>query len=287
MPTAKAEAGACNRCSQHGGMPELPEVETVARGLARLLAGASIERIVPLRPDLRQPIPASLGRQAGVVQTVRRRAKYLLIDLPAGSILCHLGMTGSWRLAPPGDERPHDHCHLLLADGRRLAFRDPRRFGLLDWIPAGAAHPALAGLGPEPLDVEAFTADYLIAASRGRRGAIKPLIMDQAVVVGVGNIYAQEALFRAGIRPTRAAGRVPVAALAALVGHIRSVLAEAIAAGGSTISDFRQAGGEHGWFQHSFAVYGRAGEDCRICGATLRGGAVGGRGTTWCPRCQR
>lgn len=268
-------------------MPELPEVETVARGLGRLLAGSSIVRVQPLRADLRQPIPAALAGVAGAVRGVRRRAKYLLIDLDPGSILCHLGMTGSWRLAPPGDARPHDHCLIHLADGRRLAYRDPRRFGLLDWIPAGQEHPALAHLGPEPLDEAGFTAGHLAARCRGRRTAIKALIMDQEVVVGVGNIYAQEALFRAGILPRRAAGRVQPARLAALVDEIRAVLTAAIAAGGSTISDFRQAGGEHGWFQQQHRVYGRGGQPCTACGSRLKAGAVAGRGTTWCPRCQR
>ena len=273
-------------------MPELPEVETVRAGLERLLGqGAVIARLQPTRRDLRAPIPARLARAlAGQRLTgVRRRAKYLLFATPAGSMLCHLGMTGTWRLAPAGDERDHDHCYLHLADGRRLAFRDPRRFGLLDYIAPGAeaAHPRLADLGPEPLDPAAFTIDHLAAACRGRKVALKALIMDQRIVVGVGNIYAQEALFRTGLRPARPAGRVPRAALARLVGHLRSVLAEAIAAGGSTISDFRAASGQDGYFQHNFQVYGRAGRPCPVCATPLSGGAVGGRGTTWCGTCQR
>jgi formamidopyrimidine-DNA glycosylase len=197
-------------------------------------------------------------------------------------------MTGSWRLAPPGEERTHDHCYLHLADGRRLAFRDPRRFGLLDLVlPGGEAeHPCLANLGPEPLSPE-FTAAYLAARLRGRRGPLKPAIMDQAVVVGVGNIYAAEALFRAGIRPAARAGSVALPRLTALVAEIRAVLAAAIAAGGSTISDFRQAGGGEGYFQHDFQVYDRAGQPCVRCATRLRGGVLGGRATVWCPRCQR
>jgi formamidopyrimidine-DNA glycosylase len=272
-------------------MPELPEVETVRMGLARLLAGARIARIELTRKDLRTIIPAALPRRlAGQpVVAVRRRAKYLIIDTPGGALLCHLGMTGTWRLAPPGDDRDHDHCYLHLADHRRLAFRDPRRFGMLDLILPGGEHlhPSLAALGPEPLDHEAFSAAYLSASCRGRQVAIKALIMDQRVVVGVGNIYAQEALFRAGIRPHRAAGKVTRAESAILVRHIREVLAAAIAAGGSTISDFRQAGGDSGYFQHDFRVYGRAGAPCPTCGVSLKGGVVGGRGTTWCPACQR
>lgn len=273
-------------------MPELPEVETVRAGLERLLGDAArIHRIELMRKDLRVVIPRDLPRRlAGQpITAIRRRAKYLLWTTPAGSLLCHLGMTGSWREAAPGDERDHDHCYLHLTDGRRLAFRDPRRFGLLGFVPPGgeADHPSLAGLGPEPLDERAFTAEHLRARCRGRRGPIKALIMDQAVVVGVGNIYAQEALFRVGIRPTRAAGRVTAAQLAALVAEIRTVLAEAIAAGGSTISDFRQAGGGSGYFQHNFQVYDRGGQPCRRCGAPLAAGVVGGRGTTWCRACQR
>ena len=273
-------------------MPELPEVETVRAGLERLVGlDAVIARIQLTRRDLRAPIPAHLPRRlAGqALSAIRRRAKYLLFATPAGSMLSHLGMTGTWRLAPPGDERDHDHCYLHLADGRRLAFRDPRRFGLLDFIAPGAeaTHPRLVELGPEPLDPEAFSAAYLAAACRGRKVALKALIMDQRVVVGVGNIYAQEALFRTGLRPARPAGRVPRAALERLVGHIRAVLAEAIAAGGSTISDFRAASGQDGYFQHNFQVYGRAGEPCPTCATTLSGGVVGGRGTTWCRSCQR
>jgi formamidopyrimidine-DNA glycosylase len=272
-------------------MPELPEVETVRAGLTLLLGRrARIARVELTRGDLRAPIPRDFAaRLAGQpITAVRRRAKYLLIDTPAATILCHLGMTGSWRLAPPGGERSHDHCYIHLGDGRRLAFRDPRRFGLLDLIAPGgeAEHPALRDLGPEPLDLAGFTVDHLVAACRGRRSAIKPLIMDQRVVVGVGNIYAAEALFRARIRPGRAAGRVPRAALAGLVAAIRAILAEAIAAGGSTISDFRQAGGGSGYFQHAFRVYDRSGQPCTVCAAILRGTVLGGRASVWCPRCQ-
>ncbi len=272
-------------------MPELPEVETVRRGLEKMLAGATIARVELRRRDLRAAIPGSLPRRLrnARVLAVRRRAKYLLIDTPAGALLSHLGMTGSWRLAPAGAERAHDHCYLHLADGRRLAFRDPRRFGLLDLVlPGGeAAHPRLAGLGVEPLVHDAFTVDYLAAACRRRHAAIKTLIMDQAVVVGVGNIYAQEALFLAGLRPRRAAGRIPRTALAMLVERIREVLQAAIRAGGTTISDFRAAGGEDGYFQTELLVYGRAGQPCTAGCTILVGGVVGGRGTSWCRRCQR
>ncbi len=271
-------------------MPELPEVETVRRGLERMLGtSAVIARVELKRRDLRRPIPRRLaGALAGqAVLAVRRRAKYLLLETPGGTLLSHLGMTGTWRLAHAGEERTHDHCYLHLADGRRLAFRDPRRFGLLDLIAPGAVSADLEPLGPEPLDEQAFSAAALHQALRGRKSAVKALIMDQRVVVGVGNIYAQEALFRAGISPGRRGGSLTRAASGRLVEKIRMVLRQAIAAGGSTISDFRQAGGDGGYFQHRFRVYDRAGLPCPRCQATLRGGVVGGRGTTWCPRCQR
>ena len=269
-------------------MPELPEVETVRRGLEPLLVGAVITRVVLMRRDLRTTIPRDFAsRLAGQrVSAIRRRAKYLLIDTPAATALCHLGMTGTWRLAPPGDERPHDHCYIELEGGRRLAFRDPRRFGQLDLVGPGDRHPSLDHLGPEPLG-DGFTATYLRERLRGRTQAVKALIMDQAIVVGVGNIYAQEACFRAALRPAVPAGGVPLARLALLVGEIRAVLTAAIAAGGSTISDFRQAGGDSGYFQHDFKVYDRAGQPCVVCTTSLRGKVIAGRSTVWCPTCQR
>ncbi len=270
-------------------MPELPEVETVRAGLERILGGASvIAGIATSGARLRRPLPRGLAqRLAGQpIIGVQRRAKYLLFALPVGSLLSHLGMTGSWRLAPVGDDRPHDHLALHLADGRRLVFRDPRRFGLVGFVPPDGRHPCLDGLGPEPLG-PAFTAAYLADRCHGRRTAIKALIMDQAEVVGVGNIYAQEALFRAGLNPRRQAGRIPRAALERLVAEIRAILAEAIAGGGTTINDYRQADGDSGWFQLDLAVYGRGGEACKRCAARLKSAAIGGRTTAWCPICQR
>jgi formamidopyrimidine-DNA glycosylase len=272
-------------------MPELPEVETVRAGLEGIFGrGAVIARVELRRRRLRSVIPARLPARLAhqPITGVRRRAKYLLIDTPRVILLCHLGMTGSWRLAPPGNERRHDHCYLHLADGRRLAFHDPRRFGLLALInPADEAdHPLLGALGPEPLNATAFNTVILTAACRGRRTPIKALLLDQRVVAGLGNIYAQEALFGAGIRPTRPAGRLSRAEVARLVATIRRVLRAAIAAGGTTVSDFRQAGGGQGHFQRRLHVYGRAGQPCHRCDASLRGGTVGGRGTCWCPKCQ-
>ena len=273
-------------------MPELPEVETVRAGLARIFGTKSvISHLEFTRADVRDPIPKVLwtcftGQR---IRGVRRRAKYLIMDTDVGSLLCHLGMTGTWRLAPSGNERDHDHCYVHLRDGRRLAFRDPRRFGVLDYIAPGQelTHPRLLKLGPEPLDKKTFTPTYLHACCRGRKQALKPVIMDQQIVVGVGNIYAQEALFRSHLSPTRRAGRLTLEQSETLVGHIRTVLAEAIAAGGSTISDFRQAGGDGGYFQHNFQVYGRAGQPCPACKIPLHAALVGGRGTTWCRQCQR
>jgi formamidopyrimidine-DNA glycosylase len=265
-------------------MPELPEVETVRAGLERLLDGTALLGVDLHRRDLRRPMPPSLRRLSGPVRAVRRRAKYLCIDLDGGGILCHLGMTGSWRVAV--DDRPHDHATLRLADGRRLVFNDPRRFGLLDRLRPDGGHPDLDGLGHEPLAAD-FTGATLVACFAGRRGPVKPALMDQALVVGVGNIYAAESLFRAGIDPRTPAGTLRRPRLDRLAGCVQEVLAEAIAAGGSSISDFRHAGGEEGWFQHAFRVYGRGGEPCLVCGTALRGMALGGRATVWCPRCQR
>jgi formamidopyrimidine-DNA glycosylase len=270
-------------------VPELPEVETVRRGLMHLVGdGAVIARFEPLGRRLRVRLPPALPvRLAGqALLGVRRRAKFLLFDTPAGSLLNHLGMTGSWRLAPAGQERLHDQAYLHLADGRRLAYRDPRRFGLFGFVPLAGGHPSLDDLGPEPLG-EDFTVDYLRARCRRRRTPIKVLIMDQRAVVGVGNIYAQEALFRARVDPRRPSGGLGAAALTRLHEAIRTVLDEAIAAGGTTISDFRQAGGSVGHFQTALQVYGRGGQPCLRCAAALRAATVGGRGTTWCPRCQR
>jgi len=273
-------------------MPELPEVETVRRGLVDLLGrGSRIETAEIRRRDLRIPVPPRLPRAlAGQdVLAVDRRAKYLLWRLPDLTLINHLGMTGSWRAAPPGDERRHDHCVLHLADGRRLVYHDPRRFGMLTCSDPGceAELPNLARLGPEPLDPEAFHLDHLAAACARRPGPIKAAIMTGAVVVGVGNIYAAEALYRAGIRPQARANAISRRRLGRLVDAIRAVLVDAIAAGGSTIRDFRQAGGSGGYFQADFAVYGRGGEACRCCGATLKQAVVAQRATVWCPKCQR
>lgn len=271
-------------------MPELPEVETVRHGLETLLGtNAVVRRVRLLRPDIRFPIPKELPRRLALqrILGVRRRAKYLLIETPAGTLLSHLGMTGTWRLVEGGQEDKHDHCYIELEDGRRLGFRDPRRFGVLDWIERGLEdqHRLLKGLGPEPLGEE-WNEDYLWRKSRKRKVAIKVFLMNQKIIVGVGNIYASEALFRAGVRPTKLAGRVSLEETRRIVDAVRVVLAESIAAGGSTISDFKSAGGSDGYFQNSFRVYDREGQPCVVCKAKLRAKVLGGRSTYWCATCQ-
>lgn len=271
-------------------MPELPEVETVRRGLESLFANGAVVRAVKLqRPDIRFPIPKELPRKLDKqpITGVRRRAKYLLIETPAGILLSHLGMTGTWRLVETGGEDKHDHCYIELEDGRRLAFRDPRRFGILDWIDTGGEdqHKLLKGLGPEPLG-EHWTVDYLWRSSRGRKVAIKVFLMNQKILVGVGNIYASEALFRSGIRPTKIAGNLTRQQCERLVTAVREILTESIAAGGSSISDFKDAGGAEGYFQNVFRVYDREGQPCVVCDNPLRAKVLGGRSTFWCPNCQ-
>jgi formamidopyrimidine-DNA glycosylase len=270
-------------------MPELPEVETTRRGLDGLLRGRRFTRARVRDARLRWPVPADLdARIAGRrVSAVRRRAKYLLIELDRGWLLLHLGMSGSLRVidaaTPP---EVHDHVDLVLDNGQALRLRDPRRFGSLHWIDAHPErHPLLARLGVEPLS-ETFDADHLRARLAGRRIAIKQALMDSHVVVGVGNIYASEALFRAGIRPTLAAGKVSRPRLERLVAAIRATLEAALAAGGTTLRDFRDSAGQPGYFQLETRVYGRAGEPCRVCGTAIRQTRQGQRSTFFCPRCQ-
>ncbi|GAB4294334.1 MAG: bifunctional DNA-formamidopyrimidine glycosylase/DNA-(apurinic or apyrimidinic site) lyase [Roseovarius sp.] len=283
-------------------MPELPEVETVRRGLEPVMSGRRIARAEVNRPDLRWPLPAGLaarlrGRR---VLALRRRSKYLLVDLDGDeTLLVHLGMSG--RILVSGDrlgrfahEHPapgrHDHVVLHLEDGARVTFNDPRRFGAMDLFPAARAaeHPLLARLGPEPLD-NRFGPELLRQALAGRRAPVKSALMDQRIVAGLGNIYACEALHRAAISPLRRAGAIAPARIGRLAEAIRAVLEEAIAAGGSTLRDYRRADGELGYFQHSFDVYGRVGEACRTpgCGGTIRRAVQSGRATFYCPRCQR
>ena len=275
-------------------MPELPEVETTRRGLLPHVAGRRVEHVLLRRPDLRWPIPREVEELLPEqrIDGIRRRAKYLLLDTAAGSALLHLGMSGSLRVLPEDTPvRAHDHVDIALVgeDGkldRVLRFNDPRRFGCLLWQPPGEVHPLLAGLGPEPLSDD-FDGDYLFARSRGRAAPVKTFLMDQAVVVGVGNIYAAEALFMAGISPLREAGKVSRARYVALADAVKAILAHAIARGGTTLRDFISPDGAPGYFEQELLVYGRGGEPCPRCGRTLKRAPIGQRASVWCGHCQR
>ena len=271
-------------------MPELPEVETTRRGVAPLVEGRRIVRLDIYDPRLRWPVPATLAAQlAGRrIDRLDRRSKYLLFRVGEDTLLLHLGMTGSLRaFTRPPARRKHDHIDLVLDSGTTLRYHDPRRFGAMLWVPAPAeAHPLLADLGPEPFD-PAFDARYLWQSTRRRSAPIKAALMDNRLVVGVGNIYANESLFRAGIRPTRPAYRVSKARLARLVEEVRATLADAIAKGGSTLRDYVDSRGEPGYFQLDYFVYGREGSPCRVCGTPIRTVRLAGRATSYCPRCQR
>ncbi len=289
----------CN-ATKGNPVPELPEVETVRRGLLPHLEGARIARVEVRRPDLRWPMPVDLVQvlTGATVTQLRRRSKYLLADLDrGGTVLWHLGMSGRMLVEgaglagfhrDPGIIARHDHVVLTTQAGTTITFNDARRFGMVDLIREGTSHPLLDHLGPEPFDA-AFTPAYLAAAFAGRRVPVKQALLDQRIVAGLGNIYVSEALWRAGIDPRRAAGRIGAARIAALVGHIRDVLADAIAAGGSSLRDHRQASGELGYFQHSFRAYDREGQPCLRdgCGGTLRRIVQSGRSSFWCPGCQR
>lgn len=277
-------------------MPELPEVETVMRGMDAALRGRRIARVDVRRKDLRVPFPKDLAKklEGRSLAQFSRRAKYVLARLDDGQVLViHLGMSGRVQLVGPKEEftpGKHDHLVVTMADGRRFALNDARRFGVVLLLPEEKldAHPSFRTLGPEPLGNK-FDAAYLEEKLAGRKTAIKVAIMDQRIVVGVGNIYACEALYQAGIDPRRAAGKVSRAELEKLVPAIRDVLARAIEAGGSTLRDYKQADGELGYFQHEFKVYGREGEPCpaRGCGCRKQGGVQrivqGGRSTFFCP----
>jgi formamidopyrimidine-DNA glycosylase len=270
-------------------MPELPEVETTRRGIAEALTGHSIVAVVVRDRRLRWHLPAPFEAQlvGRRVLGVSRRAKYLLIELDRGTVLVHLGMSGSLRVLPAtAPPRLHDHVDLELSSGQTLRYNDPRRFGSFHYV-AGAPHEhaLLAKLGPEPLDRD-FDAAYLHARARRRRVAVKQFIMDSHVVVGVGNIYASEALFRAGVRPGRAAGRLSLAQATAIVAAIRAVLTEAIAQGGTTLRDYVNADGVPGYFRQQLYVYERDGEQCRRCRTPIRARVQGARATYWCPTCQ-
>jgi len=269
-------------------MPELPEVETTRRGIAPHIHEQKIRDVIVRQAKLRWPIPRGLKQKlsGSEITGVQRRGKYLLISVDGGSLILHLGMSGSLRIVdadlPPGK---HDHVDIVLGSGKCLRFHDPRRFGALLWSKEPLKHELIRTLGPEPLD-ESFNADYLFKASRGRKVAVKNFIMDSHVVVGVGNIYASESLFMAGIHPTRPAGRVSKARYAVLVDAIKQVLSRAIEQGGTTLKDFVREDGKPGYFAQSLNVYGRDGEACN-CGGVIRKKVIGQRSSFYCPDCQK
>ncbi|HEY8587695.1 MAG TPA: bifunctional DNA-formamidopyrimidine glycosylase/DNA-(apurinic or apyrimidinic site) lyase [Rhodanobacter sp.] len=275
-------------------MPELPEVETTRRGIAPYLIGRRVTGVILRRPDLRWPIPPEISEQlpGQRIDAVERRAKYLLLHTEVGSALLHLGMSGVLRVLPPdAPVGKHDHVDIVLERTpaqapRILRFTDPRRFGCLLWQPPGQTHKLLAKLGPEPL-TDAFDGDLLWHLSRGRTAAVKLFLMDNAIVVGVGNIYASEALFHAGIDPRRAAGNVSRARYARLGVEVKRLLAWAIERGGTTLRDFLNPDGAPGYFFRELAVYGRTGEACHACDTPIRQVTLGQRSTFWCPHCQR
>ncbi len=274
-------------------MPELPEVETTRRGIAPHVEGREIVEVIVRQGRLRVPVPDDfVDRLVGSrIGTLARRAKYLLLpiesDQPAASLIWHLGMSGSLRISRLGElPKKHDHIDLVFDDGGLLRYHDPRRFGFVDWLADGVeSDPRLARLGPEPLS-DAFDGERLYRLSRGRRMAVKPFLMDNAVVVGVGNIYAAEALFLAGIDPRRAAGRISLERYERLAAAVREVLAAAITQGGTTLRDFVSGTGEPGYFKQRLNVYGRHGQACRRCGGELRLVTLGQRASVFCIECQ-
>ncbi|MBI4989495.1 MAG: bifunctional DNA-formamidopyrimidine glycosylase/DNA-(apurinic or apyrimidinic site) lyase [Rhodocyclales bacterium] len=270
-------------------MPELPEVEITRRGLLPNLPGRKIDAVVARHTMLRYPLPRALGRllSGHTLHGIDRRGKYLLFRLGHGTLIVHLGMSGSLRLVPAAEPPAnHDHLDIVFGD-QALRLRDPRRFGAVLWIKGdAAAHPLIAPLGVEPLS-DTFTGAWLHDATRGRSTAIKLFLMDSHAIVGVGNIYASESLFRAGIAPRTPAGRLSLKRCERIVEAVKATLKAALAAGGSTLRDFIHSDGGSGWFQQQHFVYGREGEPCRICGAKVRALRLGQRSTFHCPRCQR
>ncbi|MAM69859.1 MAG: DNA-formamidopyrimidine glycosylase [Gammaproteobacteria bacterium] len=270
-------------------MPELPEVETTRRGIEPHIRGKNIREVKVRQPQLRWPVSAEIQRElpGQRIRGVKRRGKYLLLETGAGYLLIHLGMSGSLRIVKEKDAtKKHDHVDIILNNGSILRYHDPRRFGCILW--AGQEpykHVLLEGLGPEPLESD-FNADYLFARSRKRNMAVKSFLMDSHVVVGVGNIYANEALFRAGVSPRRKAGKVSRAAYERLVIAIKDILQQAITQGGTTLRDFVGGDGEPGYFKQSLAVYGRGGEACVQCTRPLKEIRLGQRSTVYCTHCQ-
>jgi len=271
-------------------MPELPEVETTKRGIEPHIVKRKVSNVHIRTTKLRWPIPRALKKHlpGQKIKSVKRRAKYILIGFEHGTLLMHLGMSGSMRICPPSRAwRKHDHFALELAHGKQLRLHDPRKFGSVLWHKgAPETHNLLVKLGPEPLHEE-FDGHYLYQASRGRKVSIKQFIMNHHVVVGVGNIYASEALFLSHIHPKRAAGRVSEQRMTELVANIKIILQRSIEQGGTTLNDFLNENGEPGYFAQQLNVYGRAGEACVTCGAEIKSVVLGQRSTFYCPSCQR
>lgn len=271
-------------------MPELPEVETTRRGLVPHVVGRRIRDVVVRNHSLRWPVPHDLPKRlrGEEVLAIRRRGKYLLFDCPKGHLLAHLGMSGRLSIVPSSREPElHDHVDVKLEGDFTMRLTDPRRFGAMLWLAAPAEeHALLRGLGLEPLE-STFNGTALRALAKGRRVAVKQFLMNGRIVVGVGNIYAAEALFEARVHPARSAGSISPNRWEAVVAAVRGTLERALAAGGSTLRDFASAEGRPGYFQHDFAVYGREGKPCRCCGTKIRADRQGQRSTFYCPKCQR
>ncbi len=271
-------------------MPELPEVETTCRGIAPHIEGQTVKQVIVRQAKLRWPVPETLSQTlTGLrIQSVSRRAKYLLFSTGSGTVLLHLGMSGSLRIMATGQAAgKHDHVDFVFNDGTVLRFNDPRRFGAVLWTPEPVAeHQLLKDLGPEPLLAD-FDGKLLYALSRKRKTAVKSFIMDSHIVVGVGNIYANEALFMAGIQPTRQAGKVSLPRYRKLAECIRAVLQHAIEQGGTTLRDFVNEAGKPGYFQQQLRVYGRAGLPCVSCNQPLTEIRIANRSTVFCAACQR
>jgi formamidopyrimidine-DNA glycosylase (fpg) len=271
-------------------MPELPEVQTTVNALEPRLSGLVVISFRCHCRQLRQPVPAALGKRlvGHLVRRIYRRAKYIIVEFDDGALILHLGMSGSLRLTrEPTTRLKHDHLEWRFNDGSILYFHDPRRFGLCLWTTSPPLeHPLLARLGPEPLD-DAFNAAQLKTRLAGRRASIKSALMDATIIVGIGNIYASEALFRAGIRPDTPAGTLGEKRLARLLDAIRATLDDALVAGGSSLRDYVHADGASGWFQLQTFVYGREEQPCRVCGTTIRSTRHNQRTTYYCPRCQK
>ncbi|MBC3765896.1 bifunctional DNA-formamidopyrimidine glycosylase/DNA-(apurinic or apyrimidinic site) lyase [Neptunicella marina] len=268
-------------------MPELPEVEVSRMGISPYLLGKTIEKIIVRQPQLRWRVPDEIQLTQGLpIDAIHRRAKYLLMETTAGSIIVHLGMSGKLRVIDKNTPvQKHDHVDLVTTDGLALRYNDPRRFGAWLWQPVNEQHQVFSSLGPEPL-TDDFNAERLIKMAKQRKMAVKNFIMDNKVVVGVGNIYANEALFKSGITPLRHACDISNNQYQQLTQHIKTVLASAIEQGGTTLKDFAQADGKPGYFAQKLMVYGRKGQQCFSCDSTIESVVIGQRNSFYCPTCQ-